>query len=375
MKRWLSLLLALCLPLTALAEVPAHVTEQLYSNSGHSSITIDADVVVPDAEAIPRYQVKMREFTEAEVYAMADALFGGKAYTGDSGYQITNSGRLTWQDMALSTVETVDTGRDYSLWVSNIRDMDGSLYMVQAELSAAQVLGEGYFQPRNRLEGIPEGGPDGCAISREDAQALADAAVASFAPHMTLADTGVMDAELVQEKDPLYLPVDHQGWGFVYTRDLPLPVTYEWQTPNNDFGEIVCREIIVITVDDNGIGSMWYESPFEITQALDENCELLPFDKIMDVARAILPLSVTWLEATYADIRLHIDRIQLGYMVVLSRGNASCCEIIPVWDFFGTEELRRTVNGEITVSNDNPFTSLLTINALDGTIIDRYYGY
>ena len=383
MKRLVCLLLVLLLPLTALAEdTPARVTEQLYSNTGNTSITIDADVFAPYAEAVPRYQVRLREFTEEEVYAMADALFGGRAYTSDGYENFYNNetNKYMGRDMFVETIETVDTHRGvdspvYQLWVSSWHVASDMLDLVQAELSGPQIIGENYFFPTVWLNHVPEDGPHSCAISQEDARALANAAVARFAPYMTLAAEGMVESEKIQAGNPVDLILEHQGWGFAYTRDLPLPMTFEFTTPSNDYGWPVCRETIIIAVDDEGIRSMRFENPFEITQVLDESCELLPFEQIMDIARTIFPLSTGWLESSYGDVREYIDHIKLGYMVMLSRDNAAYCEVVPVWDFFGRRECRMERDGEIISDNDFPFHSLLTINAIDGTIIDRKYGY
>lgn len=53
-----------------------------------------------------------------------------------------------------------------------------------------------------------------------------------------------------------------------------------------------------------------------------------------------------------------VSKITLGYMRVRSMNAPDTYELIPVWDFFEGE-----------------FDSLLTVNAIDGTIIDRDYGY
>ena len=43
--------------------------------------------------------------------------------------------------------------------------------------------------------------------------------------------------------------------------------------------------------------------------------------------------------------------------------------LVPVWDFFGTQAF-----DDITIGQDG-YQSLLTINAVDGSIIDRDLGY
>ena len=388
MKRLLCLLLALCLPLTAMAEeIPAHVTEQLYSNTGCTSITIDAEVIMPEVQAVPRYQVRLREFTEEEVFAMADALFGAHSYEGSHGYEdVINriSGRVGGRSMDFRTVEQVpyDHASDtkvalYHLYAStSLNTMTGQIDRVSALFGRGQQVGQpSFFDGTNYIVPLPETGPVGCLISREDAQKMADEAVASFAPWMSLAAVGAMQADIVaagSEED--YVP-DHQGWAFFYTRGLPLPVTYEASAPTRDYSVGVWRELITMVVDDDGIQAMKYEQPLEITQVLEEDSELLPFDKIMDVARTILPLRYSYEEGSYQDIRAQIDRVTLGYMITLSRGNAAYCEMLPVWDFFGHVEFRQIKDGDIYATWDTPFQSLLTVNAIDGTIIDRSYGY
>ena len=65
---------------------------------------------------------------------------------------------------------------------------------------------------------------------------------------------------------------------------------------------------------------------------------------------------------------LHIDRIELGYMCMQMKDDPARYQLIPVWDFFGTY----SVSGEVYSHYMEP---RVTINAVDGTVIDRNYGY
>ena len=383
MKRILCLLLVLLLPLTALAEdIPAHVTGAFQSNSGRTNFIIDAEVVAPPFDTIPRYQVKLREFAEEEVLAMAGALFGDHPYAGSAGYEEQYdgvSGRVGWRSMSFRTDEQVPYGDAfgsmlplYHLDVSTfLNTMTGVPEIVHAQLGRAQQIGKpSFFDGTNYLVALPEDGPIGCAMPLSDAQALTDRAVATFAPWMTLAAVGAMQADVISGDLQSDYVQDHQGWAFFYTRDLPLPVTYESSSPTRDYSVGVWRELITLVVDDDGIQAMQYEQPLEITQVLDEDCELLSFDQIMDIARTILPLRYAYEEGSFEDIRATVDRITLGYMVTLSRSGATYCELLPVWDFFGRVEFNGT-----DLFWDKPFHSLLTVSAIDGTVIDRSYGY
>ena len=80
----------------------------------------------------------------------------------------------------------------------------------------------------------------------------------------------------------------------------------------------------------------------------------------------------------YENSRVYnIDRIVLGYARIYEPStDAHTGIMIPVWDFFGSMTSESEYNGE-TESNTSkdPNESFLTINAVDGSIIDRNLGY
>ncbi|MBQ4640837.1 MAG: hypothetical protein IJB69_10050, partial [Clostridia bacterium] len=87
----------------------------------------------------------------------------------------------------------------------------------------------------------------------------------------------------------------------------------------------------------------------------------------------IAPLSVQSSEndtgrKSKANNGMHITEIRLGYMPVLCKDNPNQWELHPVWDFIGSRILPLE-------TYDVPCYSLMTIDAVDGTIIDRNYGY
>ena len=64
-----------------------------------------------------------------------------------------------------------------------------------------------------------------------------------------------------------------------------------------------------------------------------------------------------------------MNDIRLGYARVLKQDETGVGLLVPAWDFFGTVT---DADGAVF---DDPDQSLLTINAIDGTIIDRAAGY
>jgi hypothetical protein len=95
---------------------------------------------------------------------------------------------------------------------------------------------------------------------------------------------------------------------------------------------------------------------------------------------------------TLVSNKLDIDTAALGYFCTTVKDKPGEYRLIPVWDFSGTETGKSDVEKTLqhfdkkdwdTVrkqieTEDQPHrseTSLLTMNAIDGSIIDRSVGY
>ena len=77
-------------------------------------------------------------------------------------------------------------------------------------------------------------------------------------------------------------------------------------------------------------------------------------------------------------VEIQVDKVVLSYMRIRDK-DAKEGTLIPVWDFFGTKTYRNAA-GEVDLVVDNRYDgvlpeSLMTINAMDGTIVDRWAGY
>ena len=80
---------------------------------------------------------------------------------------------------------------------------------------------------------------------------------------------------------------------------------------------------------------------------------------------------------------IQVSEIRLGYMPVPWKDHAGQIIFTPVWDFFGKEviifedgikgDLGEALDENNRLEYDLGIRSLLTINALDGSIIDRDY--
>ena len=70
-------------------------------------------------------------------------------------------------------------------------------------------------------------------------------------------------------------------------------------------------------------------------------------------------------EEVRGESHLFVYRIALGYMAVLQRDTLTFA-LTPVWNFYGHD-----VPEDVHVGS----RPLLTVNAVDGTVIDLEYGY
>ncbi len=389
MKKSFFLLMAFCLllPSFALADVqsqvnaPEHVTETYRSAAGNISVLVDADVYAPNADRVPVYGIAPRWYTEEELQRMAKACFGDRPYTVPDGFER--------HEVVLgeNANEVSPSIREYSLDYYNLEGLedtcslrgllsvtkDGHIKSAQAHYEPLDEIGKNVFVPDTDEIYMDDLPPAGCSVTQAEARALADETVAAFAPDF--ACTGAA-------KDKGMLVFDSwnfgyygtEAWAFYYTRALELPVTFCRDYSADYVYIFVPPESIIVLVDDRGVFAVWYDHPHAITGIVEEDCELMPFDQIMRVVSAVLPVKYARLTEKYADIRILIDDVRLGYMRVMRMDAPGEFVWTPVWHFFGSTEYREGGDGE-PVRNRSLYQTLFAVNAIDGMVINGEIGY
>ena len=147
-------------------------------------------------------------------------------------------------------------------------------------------------------------------------------------------------------------------------------------------------EYLFVPVSRWGIASFVWESVSDSGKVLNENVALLPFSDIQAQARkafSYVSLPDIFTSSTKLASRAIVTEIRLGMMVVKTQDSASGYMAIPVWDFYGywydryESEARSgwvlDENNEVCRDYYPGATSLLTLSAIDGSIIDRGAGY
>jgi hypothetical protein len=132
-----------------------------------------------------------------------------------------------------------------------------------------------------------------------------------------------------------------------------------------------------------------------VTGTQSENVPLIPFDKISERVATQLKIQTMWSEEADAydaewieSRRLEVDKIVLSYLVVAKANDFSSFYMIPVWNICGDlyyhykEGYSERGGGFVLDENnernatqqyvgDTSDHSLLTISAIDGTVIPR----
>lgn len=126
-------------------------------------------------------------------------------------------------------------------------------------------------------------------------------------------------------------------------------------------------EEIEIKVDDSGVFDFSWSFPGDILEVLNDNVQLKNFDEIKDIFKKQIFYQRSWVFPGAKNNVITIKKIILGMMRVKIKDNSYI--ILPVWDFIGDW----TYNLHSQNYNNND-VSFLTLNAVDGSVINRYQG-
>ena len=118
------------------------------------------------------------------------------------------------------------------------------------------------------------------------------------------------------------------------------------------------NEKIQMEIGTDGILSFRWEMPCQVTEIITDNASLMPFDKIAGIVGLMLPETFS---GSLSKQTVTIHRADLTLMRIRDKGTTTG-RVVPVWDFWG--------------SADEGFDQvLLTLNAVDGSVIHRAFGY
>ena len=143
-------------------------------------------------------------------------------------------------------------------------------------------------------------------------------------------------------------------------------------------------EMLLFWMDRDGIAGMDWHAPVKVCDTVVENANLLPFDKIMEIylkmvnTKFAAAMNITEPDLKYGATtqnQYDIDRIELTLQRIQEPNEWDSALLVPVWNFYGVNTRTEVEDYIETTESTYPYEPMLSINAIDGTVIDVRKGY
>lgn len=130
------------------------------------------------------------------------------------------------------------------------------------------------------------------------------------------------------------------------------------------------NEVVSVAVNDSGIVDFYYLSPLSIDETVVEKSNVKSFDEIKDTFEQMVvienaPDAIEELKEN-EKVSIKVTDVRLVYTRISEKDSFDTGLIVPVWDFEGT------VTNEYGMEKTG---NILSINAIDGSVINRELGY
>lgn len=139
------------------------------------------------------------------------------------------------------------------------------------------------------------------------------------------------------------------------------------------YGKEWMYEKLTIAVDDAGIANLFWTGPLSVTEVLTENTAIRPWSDVRGVFEKMMPIRYGTYTDFYSDVRVDVTNARLSLQRIMEQDSFTTGLLVPVWNFYGT---MTAMNGEDVLEvADEGYFPLLSVNAIDGSVIDVLQGY
>lgn len=418
---------------------PERLKTELVSAKGKLKIHADAEIIVPDVTAIPAVHVGMGAFTQDDVKRLYDTLCANAMPVDAGNTQITQgfkmrsiqdlldqkqSGKL--DDMKYNSMEELDAAIQQTM--EEAQGLPEHFTRAEPDFS---LVPHGNMGSEAHIRVAPDddtlsemfviNAPEGMGASRaeycRDLNDMPDSIIASgryiidqtdspyyVPPSMNGQDArklaedavaGLGLSDFVCSGHRIDTPYDFANdaedaprkgvYEFMFTRQIGgVTITYTNDDGNEaDVGDSAkCGEgyyampwnyeKVRIIVDDQGILCLLWNSPYAVNDILTDSSAMKPFSEIQSIFENMMPVVDNIYDTSEQGLTcdMYITELRLGLMRVTEKDIGTSGLLIPVWDFMGYTE-----DSEGEVYGKDGYNSQLTINAIDGSIINRAFGY
>ncbi len=402
------------------------------------TVTADAPVIIPDAEGFRTKKVTSRVFTQEDYDTVNRVLLGGgplwdrdqTAMSGSNGFtrqeieeritQLEEEKASGVKGSIMYGGEEIDYDEKIAEWKKMLEAAPGEIQVTEIPAIVDYQEGSADHYEKNSLLGyvtmndqdyfvvlnndlqedwrwinfnVDRSDLSGNFLAGQEIQTDKSALQAKTGEFKEQAqkiinDLGLTDFAVAGEEFMVTLSGDEEhngeisqgtvGYGIHFTRTIDgIPVTYTHASGTASEGDWSSwpYEGVDLVFDEKGLASFEWTDPYQIEDLSGENVFLLPFDDVMQIAREMfLKKYNDFYKETGWEVNFNIDEVRLGYMRVMEKGNPTEGTMVPVWDFFGSQTAKNP-DGEENMITHGSYESWLTINAMDGTIVDRELGY
>ena len=259
---------------------------------------------------------------------------------------------------------------DIACFVASVNDNGGSNVSFNREIPIYSL----YDNMTTNTKDIPEKDID---LSFEEAVVIAKQTIENMKLdlHLSAAITDLKGISNYTSGYPSYI--------FHFSKMIhDVPTTYEESRGTDlidmdDYRDTVEYEDMQIVINDNGIVHFEYRSKHDVIEVINNDVWLMTFEDMYEKAKDAFEYNYDKVNFLQDDVLIQspkevitIDRITLGLMRINKKDDYDTYWLIPVWDFFGSIYYPETEE-----TGNNGYNSFLTINAIDGSVIDRGFGY
>ncbi|HWS30419.1 MAG TPA: DUF6034 family protein [Clostridia bacterium] len=200
---------------------------------------------------------------------------------------------------------------------------------------------------------------------------------------MKVWDVFLTDDENLGNYDGIVSDAAHYAYKFLCVREVN-GVNCTYLTSDSSIaGDLTSPswyyENMQLMADDEGVFDMSWQSPLNVTEIVSENARLLSFPSIREIFRKMICIKYEpKARAEHNEnVRVCVDRIVLSLQRVSEQNSYETGLLVPVWNFYGRVFTISAVTGKDDSSDfwEGASESLLTVNAIDGSIIDPLVGY
>lgn len=147
------------------------------------------------------------------------------------------------------------------------------------------------------------------------------------------------------------------------------------------------QESVEMIITDTGVQYVRWEMPTEQVEVCNTNVALLPFSEIQQIFETQMMVEGLWTNPADMDViarEIVITKVTLGMMQIREKNTRDGLLMVPTWNFQGYEiyTYAAPVPGGYILDENNQYVndqlaghSFLSINAIDGSIINPILGY